>query len=154
MTSSRASLKARTQSGLRVRASLASCAAVLLPLFAAADSQLQLRSGSGATSAAAHVTFKIVIPTVLSLDMPGDAERARGELTAAVFSNGHTVALAAALRSSGEPRGTLLMNSAARKALAQHAACAPGPRRAAASANERLGVEPLSAVLVCTACMP
>jgi hypothetical protein len=154
MASSRASMKARTQSGLRARASLASCAAVLLPLFAAADSQLQLRSGSGATSATAHLTFKIVIPTVLSLDLPSDAERARGELTASVFSNGHTVALAAALRSSGEPRGTLLLNSAAGKALAQNAACAPGPLRSAAAADARLGVEPLPAALVCTACTP
>jgi hypothetical protein len=147
-------LKARTQSGLRARASFASCAAVLLPLLAAADSQLLRRAGSGATSAAARVTFKIVIPTVLSLEMPGDAERARGEHNAAVFSNGHSVALAAALRSSEEPRGTLLLNSAARKALAQNAACAPEPRRSAAPANARLGLEPLSTALVCTACMP
>jgi hypothetical protein len=147
-------MKARTQSGLRARASLASCAAALLPLFAAADSQLQLRSDSTSVSAAAHVTFKIVIPTVLSLDMPSDAERARGEPASKVFSNGHSVALAAALRSSEEPRGTLLLNSAARKALAQNAACTPGSRRGAAPANAPLDVEPLSAMLVCTACMP
>jgi hypothetical protein len=147
-------MKARTQSDLRARASLASCAAVLLPLFAAADSQLQLRAGGGAVSTAAHVTFKIVIPTVLSLDMPSGAESARGELTAAVFSNGHSVALAAAVRSSEEPRGTILLNSAARKALVQNAACTPGSRRAAASANAPLDVDPLAPALVCTACMP
>jgi hypothetical protein len=154
MASSRASLKARVQSGLRARATLASCAAVLLPLFAAADSQLQVRSGSGASSATAHVTFKIVIPTVLSLDMPSDAERERGELSAAVFSNGHNVVLAAAMRSSEEPRGTLLLNSAARKALAQNAACTPGSSRSTAPVNARLGAESFSAGLVCTACMP
>jgi len=154
MAFSRASLTARTQWDLRARASLASCAALLLPLFAAADSQLQLRSGSGATSAAAHVTFKIVIPTVLSLDMAQDPERAHGGLTAEIFSNAHSVALAAALRSSEESRGTLLLNSAARKALAQKAACAPGSPRGSVSANAPHDVEPFPAVLVCTACTP
>ena len=147
-------MKACIRSGLRARASLATCAAVLLPLFSAADSQLQVRSGSGASSAAAHVTFKVVIPTVLSLSMPSDAENARGELIAAVFSNGHNVALAAAVHSSEEPRGTFLLSSGARKALAQNAACTPGSSRAAAPASARLGAAPIAAQLVCTACMP
>jgi hypothetical protein len=147
-------LRTGIQSGLRARASLASCAAVLLPLFAAADSQLQLRSGRGPSSATAHVTFKIVIPTVLSLDMPNDTQSARGGLIAAVFSSGHTVALAAAIRSSEAPRGTLLLNSAARKALAQNAACTPGSSGSAAPAKAQRGAEPFSAALICTACMP
>jgi hypothetical protein len=149
-------MKARVQFGPHARASLASCAAVLLPLFAAADSQLELRSSSSASSAAAHVTFRIVIPPVLSLEMPGDAVSAHGELTATVFSNGHTVALAAATRPSEAPRGTLLLNSAARKALAQNAACTPGSTRSAGPGpgRARLGGEPLAAALVCTACMP
>jgi hypothetical protein len=88
------------------------------------------------------------------LDVPGDVERARGELTAAVFSNGHDVALTATARSSGEPRATLLLNSGARKSLAQNAACAPTTSRPAAPAKPGLGAESFSAGLVCTACTP
>jgi hypothetical protein len=153
MAYSRASLNARIQSGLRARASLASCAAVLLPLFAAADSQLQARTGSGASSATAHVTFKILIPTVLSLNMPNEANSPGKELTAAVFSNGHNVSLAATVRASDEPRGTVLLNSAARKVLAQNAACTPGSSHSAGPANAR-GIESFPAGLICTACMP
>ena len=78
---------------------------------------------------------------------------AHSGLTAAVFSNGHNVVLAAATRPAEVPRGILLLNSAARKSLAQNTACAPARAAPRVPANAGLGVESLSAALVCTAFM-
>lgn len=46
-----------------------SCAALLLPFLASADSQLNTRAVNGAVLATAHLDFKIIIPKVLSLEM-------------------------------------------------------------------------------------
>ena len=51
---------------------------LLLPLWAPAESQLQVGPQSGKVSAAAHVDFRIVVPQVLSLGLMGGDARATG----------------------------------------------------------------------------
>jgi hypothetical protein len=139
-------LKTLFQQGLRAaRASLASCAALLLPLLAAADSQVQAGAGRETLRATAHLNFKIVIPRMLSLDLASGVESVRGAQTVAIFTNSHNVTLAATVGASDEARGNIIMNSAAKKVIAQKAACAPGASRADAA--------PFTEV-VCTASMP
>jgi hypothetical protein len=87
-------------------------AALLLPLSAAPESHIQAQTTKAATdtasSAAAHVDFKIIIPRVLSLHVP-DADTAAVATAAAataalnrvsVTSNGHHVALTSTVRSA------------------------------------------------------
>jgi hypothetical protein len=137
------------------RITLAGSAAMLLPFLAAADSQRQLGVTGESLRATAHVNFKIVIPTVLSLDLPSGAESGRGAPGAAIFSNNHTVTLAATIRSSEESRGTVVLSSAARKVIAQKVPCMPGSRSSAALATvARADHEVGADGLVCTACMP
>jgi hypothetical protein len=148
-------VKTHFQHGLRAaRITLASSVAMLLPFLAAADSQLQLGMATTSLRATARVKFKIVIPAVLSLDAPRDA--ATVPQTVAVFSNNRSVALAATFGSSEDARKTVLINSAARKVIAQQVACAPGSDPAAAPAP--IGRRPVASNVgggvVCTACMP
>jgi hypothetical protein len=126
---------------------------MLLPLFAAADSELGAAHVS--LRAAARVNFKVVIPPVLSLDMPGGAQSGRDARSVAIFSNNHNVTLAATLRSSGEARATVLLSSGARKILAQKVVCMPDSSRAAAlpPIARRSGDSTVAGV-VCTASMP
>jgi hypothetical protein len=141
-------VKTSFQYGLRsARLTLTSSAAMLLPFLAAADSQLQTGLAGTSMRATAHVNFKIVIPTVLSLDMPDAPRSVREAQTVAIFSNNHNVALAASLRSSEEARRTVVLSSAARKVIEQKVACTPGSTRTAAPPAIAGGV-------VCTACMP
>jgi hypothetical protein len=112
--------------------SLINSAALLLPILAAGDSQLQMRTARGLT-ATAHVNFRIVIPTVLSLDTGSGYDRAAGGRTVAIFSNSHNVALAATVRpldakppiAGDDAHANVILNAAARKGIAQDAMCAP-----------------------------
>jgi hypothetical protein len=65
-------------------------AALLLPSMAAADSQTVATAPGGTMHAMAHVDFKIVIPTVLSL-------RTNGSERVALLSNGRSVSLSCAV---------------------------------------------------------
>jgi hypothetical protein len=125
---------------------LAGCAAVLLPLLASADSQLAGTFGRGALKATAHLDFKIVIPSVLSMDMPGGIEEPRGARTVAIYTNNHNATLAATDPASELARGTIILSSAARKVISQNVGCATGrtPVRARIA----------DAGLTCTASMP
>jgi hypothetical protein len=110
-------------------------AALLLPLSATPESHIQAPTTDSKSSATAHVDFKIIIPRVLYLQV-SDAD------TVAVMSNSHNVALTTTLRSAtGAVAGNVILNSAARKTIAQDAVCAAP---AGAPANR----------LICTASMP
>lgn len=131
------------------RAALASCASLLLPFLAAADSQLEGPSPHAALKATAHLDFKIVIPRVLSMDVADSLEDVRGAQTVAIYTNSHNATLAATLPVSDEARGNIILSSAARKVIAQNVYCAPGT-----SARAAAGSRPLDDGVVCTASMP
>jgi hypothetical protein len=149
-------VKTSFQHGLRsARLTLAGSAAILLPFLAAADSQLQTGSARTSMRATAHVNFKIVIPPVLSLDMPAGSPGMRDAQTVSIYSNKHNVTLAATLGPSGEARGTVVLSSAAGKVIAQKVACTPVATRSALPlpGAPRAGQRAADGV-VCTACMP
>jgi hypothetical protein len=127
------------------RAALAS-GVLLLPWLAAADSQIEGAVGRAKLRATAHVDFRIVIPRVLALDVDGTAapvsSAAGPAQTVAIYGNSRTIALGATVRASDESRGGLVLSSAARKAIARAAVCAPSPSSGA------------GAGIVCTASMP
>lgn len=106
-----------------------SAGAALLPLLAAADSQVQTAATRAALSATAHINFKIVIPQVLYLHMGGESAGAAGARTVAIMSNGRTVTLQSSTWTSGDDRsaahGNLILNAGARRIIAQDAQCAP-----------------------------
>lgn len=165
--------------GLRTARAVLGSAALLLPLFAEPESHLQSQaSGGAAIRATAHVDFKIIIPRVLYLDVggtervagatgAGGADRVAGAQPVSIMSNSHNVTLATSVRTSDDPHGNLILSAAARKIIAQDAACTLGLARAAAPSAkdqarvpERSGVaERVSAThstsrILCTASMP
>ena len=133
------------------RAALASCAALLLPFLAAADSQVESGSARAALKATAHLDFKIVIPPVLSMDMADTLEVVRGAQTVAIYTNSHNATLAATLAVSDQARGNIILSSAARKVIAQTVYCAPG---AAVRAGGAEGSRRQGDGVICTASMP
>jgi hypothetical protein len=134
-------------------------AALLLPLSAAPESHIQAQTTKTATdtasSAAAHVDFKIIIPRVLSLSVAdvdttaattGPVATVRFN-TVAVASNSHNVALTATVRSPAESvPGNVILSAAARKTIAQNAVCA-APGYAG-------GTSVPAGRIICTASMP
>jgi hypothetical protein len=121
-------------------------AALLPPPTAAPDSHLQAQVGSAASSAAAHVNFKIVIPPVLYLHV-ASANEGAADPRVAIMSNNHNVTLTATSRTPANTvAGTFLLSAAARKIIAQEAVCTPS-----ASAHRGMG---RGNGLVCTASIP
>ena len=123
-----------------------SAAALLLPVTAETESHIQTGAASAAVSATAHLNFRIIVPRVLSV-------RTTGAETVAILSNSHNVTLTATVRSSdptaSQPaaadvvRSHVILSAAARKVIAQDAACAPG------------GPPPaIAGLVICTASMP
>ena len=121
--------------------------AVLLPSMVAAESHLQTKAVGTASVATARVNFKIVIPTVLYLqvgnaadralgaDRPLGADRRLGAETVAIMSNSRNVTLNASVRrpDSDVPlRGNVIrgapviLSASRRKVLAQDAPCTAG----------------------------
>ena len=104
-----------------------SVAALLLPLLAGAESQIDV--GSAAPRAArpltatAHLNFKIVIPPVLSLDIPGGV-RGGSQARASIGSNGRSVALAST-RAADTGRHDLVFTAARGRTLVREADCVP-----------------------------
>lgn len=133
-------------------------AALLLPLMVAADSRIQTGGARTALSATAHVNFKIVIPTVLYLNVGSGSDRTADTDTVAIMSNGRHVTLNAALRahdSTVPARGSVILSAAARGVIAQDARCTPLPTPAAtAQANTRDPVLAGTHQVICTASMP
>lgn len=118
-----------------------SSAGLLLPLSAVPESHLDSSATKGAMSATAHVTFKIVIPPVLFLEVGPASERGQDAQTVAVMSNNHNVSLNATVRASDSalPRGNVILSGAARKAISQTSSCTLGD---------------VTRPVVCTASMP
>jgi hypothetical protein len=122
-------------------------AALLLSPAAAPDSHLQAQAGNAASSAAAHVNFKIIVPPVLYLHVASANEHAADPRTVAIMSNNHNVTLTATLRTPANTvAGTFILSAAARKIIAQEAVCTPS-----ASAHRGMGH---GNGLVCTASIP
>jgi hypothetical protein len=96
---------------------------LLLPLWAPAESQLQVGPQSGKVSAAAHVDFRIVIPQVLSLGLMGGDARATATQRVAIFSNSRNVTLAASGGSAPAAPNRVILRATAGKAIARDAVC-------------------------------
>jgi hypothetical protein len=125
-------------------------AALLLPPTAAPDSHLQAQVGSAASSAAAHVNFKIIVPPVLYLHL-ASANEGAADPRVAIMSNNHNVTLSATIRTpirtpANTVAGTFILSSAARKIIAQEAVCTPS-----ASAHRGMGH---ANGLICTVSIP
>ena len=120
-----------------------SIAALVLPLLAAGESQFDVGSAAPRAArpraAAAHLNFKIVIPQVLSLDIPGGA-RLEAQARASIGSNGRSVALAAT-RAADAARRDVVLTAAAGRNLVREADCVPDAPAPAAR-------------VTCTASMP
>jgi hypothetical protein len=104
-------------------------AALLVPLTAATDSGLQTDARTGPMRATAHVNFKIIIPTVLGLELRQGIAGEPGAQTVSVVSNGRNVTLNAAVRTQGSgvlSRGNVIISAAARRGIAEDAQCTAG----------------------------
>ena len=120
---------------------------MLLPSMVAAESHIQTKAAGTASVATARVNFKIVIPTVLYLQVGNAADRALGAdpalgadrplgaETVAIMSNSRNVTLNASVRrpDSEVPlpgnvvRGApVILSASRRKVLAQDAPCTAG----------------------------
>ncbi len=130
----------------RICRCLMSSAALLLPTLAATESHLQTEAVGTALRATAHVNFKIIIPSMLSLDVASGSDLTPGAHTVAIFSNSRNVTLAASGHPSDNARGNLILSAAARRIISQHAACTLGLTRPAGDAD--------TGRVVCTVSMP
>jgi len=137
---------------------LVSTAGLLLPLMASPESHVQTGAASVASSASAHVNFKIVIPQVLFLQVGSRNNRAEDAQTVSILSNSRSVTLGATDRtpdSGPHALGSLILGASARKIIAQDARCTLRFAHGAAGPTEpsdRVSVN--SHQLVCTASMP
>jgi hypothetical protein len=137
---------------------LISGAALLLPLTAVPESRIDAGSASAASSAIAHVNFKIVIPQVLYLRVgPGDDALA-GTQTMAIMSNGRNLTLNSGERatdSSVPARRIVILNASARRTISQQAQCTPTPTPpGTAPADSHDSAKMGTHAVVCTASMP
>lgn len=133
-------------------------AALLLPLTAVPESRIESGTASTASSATAHVNFKIVIPQVLYLRVgPGDDALA-GTQTVAVMSNGRNVTMNSTDRapgSSAPAHRNVILNTSARGTIAQRAQCTPTPIPAGtAPADSHVSTKIGTRAITCTASMP
>jgi hypothetical protein len=137
---------------------LMSTAALLMPMMAAPESHVQTASTAtnAAAHAAAHVNFKIVIPTVLSLRMGSADDRGGGAKTVTIMSNGRNVTLSSTARSPDDARAHdgVILSASARKIIAQDAPCALRIDDAAAATARAHRVNFNIQPLVCTVSMP
>jgi hypothetical protein len=128
-------------------------AALLAPLPAAAESQIH--AAATRMTASAHVNFKIVIPTVLSMEVLSRVHSGDDVQKVAIGSNGRTVMLAATVQGSNLPRRDLILGAAARKIIVQDPACALGVQSSVtATAGARSGAGRGDARMICTVSMP
>jgi hypothetical protein len=107
-----------------------------------------VHAGAAATRlvATAHVTIKIIIPQSLYLSVGSDGRGGAGAQTVSVMSNGHYAALTATLlRPTNEVHSNVILSAAARKIIAQDAACRAGDVQVTGGGNGRV---------ICTASSP
>jgi hypothetical protein len=132
-------------------------AAWLLPSMAVPESRVASGAPGAALSATARVTFKIIIPKVLYVRVGNASENALDPGNVAVISNSHNATLNAALRtpdSNAPARGNLILNSAARKGIAQNAQCSLADRAAPTAAASSGDANSAAPQVVCTVSMP
>ena len=125
---------------------LMSGTALLLPLMAVPESRIASESASTASSTAAHVNFKIVIPQLLYLHVGPGNQGTSGADTVGIVSTGRNVTLNATIRapdSRTPTRHNVILSAAARKAIAKDAQCTLTPAPGGASRT-----------ITCTASMP
>jgi hypothetical protein len=137
---------------------LMSGAALLLPLTAVPESRIESGTARTASSAMAHVNFKIIIPQVLYLRVgPGKDGLTRTQ-SVAIMSNGRNVTLNSTDRapdSKAPARPTVILNASARKLIAQEAQCTPTPApTGAAPADSHDSTKIGTRAVICTASMP
>jgi hypothetical protein len=135
----------------------------LLPSMAVPESRVASGAPGAALSATARMTFRIIIPKVLYVRVGNASENSLDPGNVAVMSNGHNATLNAALRTpdaNARDRDNLILNSAARKGIAQNAQCSlsdsgaqsdRGAPPAAASSGDENSRSPR---LVCTVSTP
>ena len=129
----------------------------LLPSMAVPESRVASGAPGAARSATAHVAFKIIIPKVLYVRVENVSENVLDAGNVAVMSNGHNATLNAALRtlySTAPARGNLILNSAARKGIAQNAQCSLADRAAPAAAAASGDGNSSTPQIVCTVSTP
>jgi hypothetical protein len=129
----------------------------LLPSMAVPESRVASAAPGAARSATARVAFKIIIPKVLYVRVGNVSENALDPGNVAVMSNSHNATLNAALRtvdSNAPARGNLILNSAARKGIAQNAQCSLTDRGAPAAAASSSDGNSAAPHVVCTVSMP
>ncbi len=131
------------------RVSSMMCSAALLPLPAAAESQIHADAPRRVT-ASAHVDFKIVIPKILSMEVLSGIQSGVTAQRVAIGSNGRTLVLAATAQGSDLPRHDLILGAAARKNIAQDTTCALGVQTTVAATAGR----PSDPRMICTVSMP
>jgi hypothetical protein len=130
-------------------------AALLLPLAAVPESRIELGTASTASSAVAHVNFKIVIPQVLYLRVGSGNEGLAGTQSVAIMSNGRSATLYSTDRASDSSlpaRRNVILNASARTTIAQQAQCTPTPTPTPTPAPA--GTVPAPRAVTCTASMP
>jgi hypothetical protein len=137
---------------------LMSAAALLLPLTAVPESRIESESASSVSSTTAHVNFKVVIPQVLYLHVAPANDNAADANTVGIMSTGHTVTLNATVRipdSNIPARRNVILNAAARTAIAQDAQCTLAPAPGGAPPVSSPGsTETGTRAVICTASMP
>jgi len=133
-------LTRRSHRGWRAGPLLVGAALCAMPRFAAPDSHLVTGPRDQALRASAHLDFKIIIPSVLGLDLEPGRARA-GALGVALFGNTRGLTLGSSIEGAPTPRHGLILTAVARGVISEHAFCALdaplGPRR-----------------VLCTAAMP
>jgi hypothetical protein len=122
-------------------------ASLLLPLWASAESQLQVGPQCGKASATVHADFRIVVPQVLFLGLIGGDVQATGAQRVAIFSNSRNVTLAASSGSMVAARNRVILRAAARKAIARDAVCQ-------LPSDVAGGALSLPQAMICTVSMP
>ncbi len=126
--------------------------ALLLSYTVAADSQLE--SGThGPSRVSAHVRFRVIIPTMLSLEMADDS-RATGTRMLAIVSNSRNVAVGATVGTAAPSTGHVILSAAARKTLAQNVPCAAQRVQSAAGSTAAHADSAPVERMICTVSMP
>jgi hypothetical protein len=131
--------------------------ALLLPLMAVPESHIQTGAAGVPVSAAAHVSFKIVIPQVLSLRTGLGEDHGEKAQTVAIMSNGRSVAFRASVGAHDDfhAHQGVIVSAPAKKIIAQDAECSPRTAHAAAAPDDASNAANGDAhSLVCTVSMP
>jgi hypothetical protein len=119
---------------------------LVMPIMAVAESHMGSGSATARLNATAHANFKIVIPSVLYLNVASEDNPIPGARTVMVMSTGRDITLNATVRAptAGLPvsigtaaAGNIVLTAAARKSIAQNVPCTRG-----------------DGPIVCTASMP